>query len=223
MTADRAPAAADAFWKNGWRVSVVLACLAAVAFVTLAWATAGEKRDLPGLALAAIHFIVVWTATAWLFRWGCIADASVRQRIVCRHFVSLAVLDTALRWRSATEPSVASQTFARGGGRPRRFGRSLRSRFGSPAFDRRDGPSAQRQLPLENARAASYAGMVNKFHRQYALDPVLSAGALGPQRIWFTPSAVETPPSEDAFRLFAAAAKRRGRPCLAVAGRKEYP
>ena len=70
--------AADAFWKNGWRVSVVLACLAAVAFGVLAWATAGEKRDLSGLALAAIHFIVVWTATVWLFRRGCGAGESVR-------------------------------------------------------------------------------------------------------------------------------------------------
>ena len=44
---------------------------------------------------------------------------------------------------------------------------------------------------------------------------------MGPQRIWFAPGAVETPPSEDAFRLFLSAAEQRGRPCLVVAGRKD--
>ena len=88
--------AADAFWKGGWRASLVLAGLAAVAFVVLAWAAAGGQHDLPGLMLAVVHFVVVWAATVWLFRRGCQADESVRQRIVCRHFVSLAMLDAAL-------------------------------------------------------------------------------------------------------------------------------
>jgi hypothetical protein len=213
---------ADAFWKNGWRVSLVLATVAAVAFVTLAWATAGEKRDLPGLALAAIHFIVVWSAIAWLFRWGCGAGESVRQRIVCRHFVSLAVLDAALTmaighgtvcgkpniWRAAAADHVVSADLT---------GRGLVRRPSTDAMDLPPNGNFLSKTPV----LTSYAGMVNKFHRQYALDPILSAGALGPQRIWFAPSAVETPLSEKAFRLFAAAAKQRGRPCLVVAGRKD--
>ena len=114
--------AADAFWKGGWRASLVLAGLAAVAFVVLAWAAAGGQHDLPGLMLAVVHFVVVWAATVWLFRRGCQADESVRQRIVCRHFVSLAMLDAALTMAVGHATVCGKPTLSRGGGRPRRFG-----------------------------------------------------------------------------------------------------
>ena len=136
--------------------------------------------------------------------------------------MSLAILDAALTmavshgtvcgkatiWRAAAADHVVSADLTRRGP------------------DRRPSTEALRLPPNGNFLSktpvlTSYAGMVNSFHQQYVRSPILSASALGPQRIWFAPSAVETPPSEDAFKLFAAAAERLGRPCLVVADKKD--
>ena len=87
--------AADAFWKSGRRVSSILARLATVAFVTITWAAAGGQHDVPGLVLAVVHFVVVWTATVWLFRRGC------ARKSPCGNELCAAI---SCRWPSWTPP-----------------------------------------------------------------------------------------------------------------------
>jgi hypothetical protein len=67
----------------------------------------------------------------------------------------------------------------------------------------------------------SYVNMTNRFYTESVEHPILSAGALGPERIWFSPAGVQVPLTNDGFRRFVSAVERQKRLCLVISDRNQ--
>jgi hypothetical protein len=79
-----------------------------------------------------------------------------------------------------------------------------------------DDISLNANLPLRIPVLDGYTPFTSELHRKLLANPVLSTSALGAQRIWFSPVAVEVPWSEAVFDLLGKTSQRLGHPCLVI-------
>jgi hypothetical protein len=197
--------------------------MAGAAFVTFAAVVSlshGNRHPL--IVLAVVHLVVIWSAVAALSIWARKSERPMREKLVYRMLVILTMIDAALTvglsestvcgnrrpWDVVAAKHVESLDLI-----DRGLDRQLSTDV--PRFP------LNSNLLSKTPVLTGYCGMVNGFHAQYAKTPVLSRDAIGPERIWFSPTAVEVPLADDCFQEFRAAADRTGRQCLVISDRKE--
>jgi hypothetical protein len=73
-----------------------------------------------------------------------------------------------------------------------------------------------RNVALKRPIFNSYITLWNRFQQQMVNDPRLSRMALGPDRIWFSPSADRRAPDNASFERFAARVRESERPILVL-------
>ena len=210
------------FWTSLLRVSSAVAGLAFVSFAAVIWLVPGNRGEVPQLLLAVAHVVCIWLAVALLAIWGLKSERMVREKILYRFLVILTIADAALtiglstwtvygglqQWQTVAAKHVESLDLT-----DRGLDRQLSTDVA--------GLPRNNNLLSKTPTLTGYSCMANSFHAQYAENPVLSRSALGSQRIWFSPSAVRVPLSDNFFQKFLAAAKRTGRPCLVLSDRGE--
>jgi hypothetical protein len=213
---------ADGFWKRMATTSTGLGVLAFAAFAAIVWASAdGQNANTKALlALATASLVGMWSAVAALSIWGYRGGEEIRHRILCRHFVLLAIADAALtmglsestvcgprsQWNATAAEHVASPDLTE---------RGLDREFSTQAA----GLSRNANLASKVPSLSGYLGIVNTFHTETLDHPSLSSIALGPQRIWFSPEAARVPLTEGVFHRFAEIADQRGRPSMVISDR----
>lgn len=202
-------------------------CAAAVALVATAAGIAGASflgvsGPRPGFAIA--HFVVVWGGVAGI---GLLAPRALRVRpagwaLLPAALVGLAVLDAAGTVRLSRVLMVD-----RGRGREvwDRIGEERRPGIDltEAGFAREDAPPEwtfpkpnNQNVPLRVSALASYTALTNPFRRASSEDPLLAATAIGPERVWFTPVALVSPPSPRTFRELVSRSREAGAAILIV-------
>ncbi len=214
-------------WRSHGRVSLVVGTLAVATFIAVVCAAGwwqSTARFLPWLASG--HVVAIWTAVSWLSLRGARGTSLVRRQIVRRSWVALAIADAALTLalcqRTVCESSCRPLWKQLDAARVASLDLTARGLQRRPAWTETKGPWCfGANLFTKVPELVSGFAMANHFHRRYAADPILGPSALGPQRIWFSPTAPEVPLSDGAFGQFLAAVGHIGRPAIVVSNRNE--
>jgi hypothetical protein len=211
---------ADAFWKSGMRVSLTMSALAFVAFAAVIGLTYEGPHPNSDLPLAIGYLVGAWLAVCGLMVWGFLCRSPSQRRIIYRCFLALVIVDAGFTmalghwtvygpvesYRIGTEDRSLDLT-AHGLGRtftsdPNVMPLNENVMWRTPTFDQ-------------------YCPMVNRYHTRYLRRPILLSSALGSERTWFSPSAIDAPLTLDCFAGFSETAVKLGRPCLVVSNRDE--
>jgi hypothetical protein len=215
-----AGSSADAFWKSGMRVSLTLTALAFVAFAAVVGLTYEGPRPNSDLPLAIGYLVGAWLAVCALMAWGSSCRSPLQRKIICRCFLALAIADAGFTMALGRWTVSGPVESYRAGAEERSLDLTAHGLARTFTSDPIVMPLNETLL-WRTPTFDQYCPMFNPFHLRYLKRPVLLSSALGSERTWFSPTAIEVPLTLDCFAAFTETASDLGRPCLVVSNRDE--
>lgn len=217
---------ANAFWKTAFGIGLCAAVSAIVAYVyIIRWRSvpSSNPNDFWEQTLSHRHLVAVWLAVvlvpllAWLCPW------TLGRRILCWALVLLALAEGAATlmvtdwslhidrqpWREAAAEHVASI--------------DLTSRGLDRVFTaERPGRYWNSNLLTKTPVLKGYTTLTNQNFDAIVDHPILCKSAVGAERIWFAPKAIDVPLTADSLKEFVAAIDRLKQVGIVVSDRKEH-
>jgi len=206
---------ARGFCRRWSVVALVTAIAAAASFIVICLAARPAAKQAPTLLLAAAHAALVWFGTALL------AILSSRRRmtpLARRYLTALVIADALLTivlmkpamyanrkqvW-SATEAAHSASLDLTGQGLARQFSWGL------------EGGPQNACLLAKVPVLKCHNSLSNDFLKRYFDLPVLARGALGPDRLWFSPATALAPAEFEALERLGARSSAVGGPCVVI-------
>lgn len=210
--------AASPVWRELAWVSTAVGSLALFAYFSVATVGGDLQR------LATSHAMAMWLGLAAVCWAGAVRPPVRRTALVV--FCVLAGVDAACTaalsapilydarpqkrdsWRRLEAAHVRSLDL-----RPRGLGRAQRTPVG---IDSSTDPNNNKNFTIKLPVVDSYTGIRNHLYFDLRDSPLLSATALGPDRMWYAPSAPTLLPSDGNYAPFKARIQELGAPVLVL-------
>ncbi len=214
-------------WKRIAAVFLAMAVAALTAFIVVCAAAPLQAKSLPLASLAAVHLLLIWGGAAALAFFAgkagkniSIADknASIRRASFGRQMIWLCILDAMLtvvvckptmyanraRMWSAVEAAYVSS-----------IDQTPRGLARVPSWAVGDSPR-NGCLGPKVAVLKTFNVLRNALYEETMKQPVLAAGALGDDRIWFASKVAPAPLDRATAARLAARSKTLGSPCVVL-------
>jgi hypothetical protein len=213
---------AEVFWKNASRVALLIMLLAFVAFAVVARILIGNERLHPEICWSIVVMVGTWLSLTLLLMVGQRGSPAVRRHILCYSLLVLTIVDaafTARFCRSGMYEYVDAANYAE-------TMHVCSLDLTSQGWNRQLSTDAMK-LPWNGnfltkvPVLTGYTAMFDRIQQKSATHPILGPTAMGPDRIWFSPTALETPRSKDCFERFVTAVERSGHSGLVLCGHPE--